>query len=208
LGDDLANIGDLVARFSKIGEPIIKQFLTGLTAGKNPLRVLDVGCGSGITLRTIFEANPQATGTGIDIDKAVSEQARLNMERWGLGDRFRIVSGDVRVPPEPLEGPFDLINLLNILYYFPVAERLDFLKKIRSLLSKSGTLAVAMNFNGHGKDLAAAHLNLVNCSLKGLTPLPDLDEMPALLQEAGFSRVKIQNLIPGSSYYGIAAGLI
>ena len=67
---------------------------------------------------------------------------------------------------------------------------------------------MAMNFHGRGKDLAAAHLNLVNCSLKGLTPLPDLDEMQALLQEAGFSRVKIQNLIPGSSYYGIAAGLV
>ena len=76
------------------------------------------------------------------------------------------------MPTEPLEGPFDLITLLNILYYFPVAERLDFLRKTRSLLSETGTLALAMNFHGHGKDLAAAHLNLVNCFLKGLTPLP------------------------------------
>jgi 4-hydroxy-2,2'-bipyrrole-5-carbaldehyde O-methyltransferase len=208
LGDDLDKIGDLVARFSKIGEPIIKQFLTGLTAGKNPMRVLDVGCGSGIYLRTIFEGNPQATGTGIDIDEAVSEQARLNLEDWRLVDRFRIVAGDVRVPPEPLEAPFDLITLLNILYYFPAAERLEFLRKLRSLLSDQGTLALAMNFHGRGKDLAAAHLNLVNCSLKGLTPLPDLDEISALLQEAGFNRVKIQNLIPGSSYYGVAAGQV
>ena len=207
LGDDLANIGDLVARFSKIGEPIIKQFLTGLTAGKNPMRILDVGCGSGIYLRTIFEANPQATGTGIDSNEAVSEQARLNMERWGLADRFRIVAGDVRVPSEPLEAPFDLITLLNILYYFPVAERSEFLRRLRSLLSEQGMLVLAMNFHGRGKDLAAAHLNLVNCSLKGLTPLPDLDEMSALLQEAGFNRVKIQSLLPGSSYYGIAASL-
>jgi 4-hydroxy-2,2'-bipyrrole-5-carbaldehyde O-methyltransferase len=208
LGDDLAKIGDLVARYSKIGEPIIKQFLTGLTAGKNPMRVLDVGCGSGITLRTIFKGNPLATGTGIDVDEAVSEQARLNLEVWRLADRFRIVAGDVRVPPEPLEAPFDLITLLNILYYFPVAERLELLRKLRSLLSEQGTLALAMNFHSRGKDLAAAHLNLVNCSLKGLTPLPDLDEMPALLQQAGFNRVKIQNLIPGSSYYGIAADLV
>lgn len=206
LGNDLANIGDLVARFSKIGEPIIKQFLTGLTAGKNPQRILDVGCGSGIHLKTIFEVNANAVGIGIDIDAVVSEQARRNMEGWGLGDRFRIVTGDVRVPPEPLGAPFDLIILLNILYYFPVAERLEFLRKIGSLLSETGTLALAMNFHGRGKDLAAAHLNLVNCSLKGLTPLPELDETANLLREAGFNRVIIQNLIPGSSYYGIIAG--
>lgn len=206
LGADLEEIGDLVARFSKIGEPIIKQFLTGLVFGNHPLRVLDVGCGSGIYLRLIHEAHPNTTGIGIDADEAVSDQARRSMERWGISDRFRIMAGDVRVPTEPLEGPFNLITLLNILYYFPVVERAGFLRTLRSLLSEQGTLAIAMNFHGRGKDLAAAHLNLVNCSLKGLTSLPDVKETVALLQDAGFGQIRVQNLIPGSSYYGIAAG--
>jgi hypothetical protein len=66
----------------------------------------------------IFETNPNpnanAIGNGIDVDESVAKRARLNMARWGLADRFRILSGDVRIPPEPLKGPFDLITLLNL----------------------------------------------------------------------------------------------
>ncbi|MBI5583943.1 MAG: methyltransferase domain-containing protein [Deltaproteobacteria bacterium] len=205
LGDDLEKIGDLVARFSKIGEPVIKQFLTGLATGKKPMRVLDVGCGSGIHLKTIAEVNPEATGIGVDVDPQVVEQGRSNMKAWVLGERFQIVAGDIRLAPGEAGGPFDLVTLLNILYYFPPPERLGLLRQLRSLLSEQGRLALAMNFHGRGKDLASAHLNLVNCSLKGLEPLPDLDETALLLKDAGFSRVEIQNLIPGSSYYGMAA---
>jgi SAM-dependent methyltransferase len=205
LGDDLEKIGDLVARFSKIGEPIIKQFLIGLVSGDRPLRVLDVGCGSGIYLRLLQEAGPETTGIGIDLDEVVVGQARQNLEKWAMADRFRIMGGDVRTPSGALAGPFDLIMLLNILYYFPVAEWLDLLKLLHSLLAEDGTLALAMNFHGGSKDLAAAHLNLVNCSLQGLTPLPDLEETKVLLQKAGFQRIKVENLIPGSAYFGIAA---
>lgn len=205
LGDDLGEIGDLVARFSKIGEPILKQFLTELVRGNQTLRVLDVGCGSGITLWLLQEVQAQATGIGIDLDEAVVEQARLNLEKWGIADRFRILTGDVRAPLEALAGPFDLIMMLNILYYVPVAERLDLLKTLRAFLSEEGKIALAMNFYGCGKDLASAHLNLVNCSLKGLTPLPELEETKGLLRAAGFDRIRVENLIPGSAYFGLAA---
>jgi 4-hydroxy-2,2'-bipyrrole-5-carbaldehyde O-methyltransferase len=205
LGEDLAEIGDLVARFSKIGEPIIKQFLIGLIPKKGSLHVLDVGCGAGIYLRLIQKVLPNATGIGVDADGAASEQARGNLEAWGIADRFHIVTGDIRRPPEPLKGPFDLIMLLNIFYYFPLEERPGLLERLRSLLSDRGTIALAMNFHGRGRDLAAAHLNLVNCSLKGLTPLPDLEETKSLLRAAGFIQIKIENLIPGSAYFGIAA---
>ena len=75
LGDDLESIGDLVARFSKIGEPILKNFLAPLAAGKQPMRVLDVGCGSGAFLQSIHDANKSATGFGLDIDAAAERQA-------------------------------------------------------------------------------------------------------------------------------------
>jgi hypothetical protein len=44
LGDDLEKMGDLVARFSKTAEPIMKDFFSGIVAGKNPMRIMDVGC--------------------------------------------------------------------------------------------------------------------------------------------------------------------
>ena len=205
LGDDLDKMGDLVARFSKIGEPILKEFITYLVAGKKPMRVLDIGCGSGIYLQTIFKANRQASGIGVDQDEAVVRQARQNIEDWGLGDKFQIMAGDIRAMADGFDAPFDLITLLNILYYFPVEERLDFLRSLRSLLAPQGIMAIAMHVQGHGKDLAAANLNMVNCSLNGLTPLPDLDDLVRLLKEAGFFQIRVQRLIPGSAFCGISA---
>lgn len=206
LSDDLEKIGTLVARFSKIGDPIIRHFLVSLTGDRKSLKVLDIGCGSGIHLQSLSQANRQSTGIGIDIDPSVAEQARKNISEWGLSEKFRILTGDVLLPPDGLEGPFDLILLLNILYYFPLPERLDLLRQLASRLAPDGFLAIAMNCHGRGRDLGAANLNLVNCSLKGLTPLPDTEEIKDLLKEAGFNRVDCRKLIPGSSFYGFVAG--
>lgn len=208
LGDDLEKIGTLVARFSKIGDPLIRNFLSSLVRNRKSLYVLDVGCGSGIHLQSLYQSNRQSTGIGIDIDPTVAEQARKNISDWGLSEKFRILTGDVRLPIDGLEGPFDLITLLNILYYFPLPERLDLLRHLGSRLTPDGFLAIAMNCHGRGKDLGAANLNLVNCSLKGLTPLPDTEEIMALLKEAGFNRVDCRKLIPGSSFYGFVAGKV
>ncbi|MBF0531063.1 MAG: methyltransferase domain-containing protein [Deltaproteobacteria bacterium] len=205
LGDDLEDIGGLVARFSKIGEPFISHFITDLVTGRKPMRILDVGCGSGVFLKSTYNVNRNATGIGIDLDMVAAEQARQNINKWKLNDRFRIITGDIRVPADGLEGPFDLITLYNIMYYFPSAERVELFQKLRSKLSPQGTLAVAMNFQSGGKDIGAANLNLVNCSLKGLTRLPRVEEITAQLKETGFHKIKIQRLIPGSTYYGIAA---
>ncbi|RLB42215.1 MAG: hypothetical protein DRH12_06185, partial [Deltaproteobacteria bacterium] len=52
-----------------------------------------------------------------------------------------------------------------------------------------GVLAVVMNFHSMGKDIAAANLNMVNCSLKGLAPLPKLDQVTSLLKQCGFPKL-------------------
>jgi 2-polyprenyl-3-methyl-5-hydroxy-6-metoxy-1,4-benzoquinol methylase len=207
LGNDLEKIGGLVARFSKIGEPFIKSFIKDIVIGKDSIRILDVGCGSGIFLQSFFNANQTASGIGIDMDEMVVKQAQKNIEKWGLNDRFRIIVGDILVPPNSLEGSFDLITLFNILYYFPSEERLELLRRLRSMLAPHGTIAIAMNLQSRGSDLAAANLNMVNVSLKGLTPLPNLDEITMQLKDSGFNNIRAHILIPASTFCGIAASI-
>jgi 2-polyprenyl-3-methyl-5-hydroxy-6-metoxy-1,4-benzoquinol methylase len=205
LGDDLSKIGDLVARFSKISEPIIKAFISGIVRGKNPLRIFDIGCGSGVLLRSAFDANPLASGVGLDIDEAVVKQARHNISAWGLTDRFKILCGDVRNVSNEITDSFDIITLYNLLYYFEKTERPGLLQTLRKMLSSQGVLAVAMGFHSRGKDMAMANLNLVNSSLKGVTPLPELHEVTSLLKQCGFSTIEIHRFMPGSTFYGIVA---
>jgi len=205
LGDDLHDIGDLVARLSKVGEPIIKDFLSGIISGKNPLRILDVGCGSGMFLHSAHSANRNATGVGLDMDDAVVQQAKNNIAEWGLKDCFRVLRGDIRYPPEGIVGPFDLITLFSILYYFNEDDRVELIRNLRAMLSPQGVLAVAMTCHSKGTDILAANLNMVNCSLKGLTRLPELNEIISILKGCGFRYIDTHHLMPGSTFYGIVA---
>ncbi len=205
LGDDLHEIGDLVARFSKGAEPIVQSFVRAMVRGKKEMQVLDVGCGSGVFMKTAHSANPNASGFGLEIDGNVVRQAMENISKWGLNDRFHVLEGDVRRLPKEISGPFHLITLFNILYYFDPKDRTDLLKRLREILSPKGVLAVIMNFHSQGKDIGAANLNMVNCSLKGLYPLPGLGEMTSLLKHCGFGSIEVHRFMPGTTFCGIAA---
>jgi len=204
LGDNLDEIGEIVARFSKMTDPIIKKFLASIVQSTNPMTVLDVGCGSGFLLRSIYGVNSNATGIGLDIDKAVVDQATNNIAAWGLSNRFKIHHGDISALSEK-DGNFDLISLINILYYFDKEDRHGLLNDLNKLLSPHGILILVMNFHSKGKDISAANLNVVNNSLKGLYPLPDLDETKSLLELSGLTDIKVHQFMPGSMFYGIVA---
>jgi SAM-dependent methyltransferase len=204
LGEDLDKIGDVVARFSKMTEPIIKDFMAYSVNGKHSMRVLDVGCGSAFLLRTIYELNKNAKGIGLDIDQTVVDQAKQNITAWGLTDRFSIYHGNI-LEYQAENDHFDLISLVNILYYFDKGDRVELLSRMRKLLVNNGKLAIVMSFHSKGNDIGTANLNLVNSSLKGLTPLPDLDQIKSLLKQCGLGKIKVHRFMPKSTFYGIIA---
>lgn len=206
LGDDLHKFGGLVARFSKMAEPIMRDFLRTIVAGRDALRILDVGCGHGFSLRAMHDANRAVTGVGLDIDESVVRQAQDRIAEWGLGDSFSVFHGDILDPPGKIEGPFDLITLFNVLYYFDDKNRVELLRNLCAFLSLHGRLAIAMTCHSRGRDVTAANLNMVNCSLKGLAPLPDLDDIKSLLRQCGFRRIEVHRFIPGGTFFGIIAG--
>lgn len=205
LGDDLKDIGEVVARFSKGIEPIVRDFIKAIVSGKQSLRILDVGCGTAFFLQSAYSVNPSATGVGLDIDPIVARQAGDNISAWGLSERFTIVHGDIRHPPEEAAGPFDLINMSSMLYYFTAEDRAELLRDMHGRLAPSGMLSIVMNFNSEGKDLAAANLNVVNCSLKGLHPLPSRAEIGDTLRACGFRRIKEHQFLPASTFQGLTA---
>jgi release factor glutamine methyltransferase len=71
-----------------------------------PLRIADIGTGSGAILLALLHELPTATGVGTDISASALRAAKTNAERLGLGARARFVECDYC---EALEGPFDLI---------------------------------------------------------------------------------------------------
>jgi SAM-dependent methyltransferase len=204
-GDDLAEIGDLVARASALAEPFIRDFVEDLVSGTDPMRILEIGCGSGVFMRCAADANPRAGGVGIDMDPLVAARAGHNLSEWGIGDRFRAVTADVRALPPEIGGPFDLITLYNVIYYFSVEQREGLLRTLRSLLAPDGRLAIVSSIRSAGGDLGSAHLNLVTASLEGCTPLPEVDELTGQLRDCGFAKPAIHKLVPGGGLLGFSA---
>ncbi len=74
-------------------ETLIEAAVKAL-ADRPPLRLLDLGTGSGALLLAALSEWPEATGIGIDMSEAALDYARRNAEQLGLADRaqFRIGS--------------------------------------------------------------------------------------------------------------------
>jgi release factor glutamine methyltransferase len=75
-------------------------------ASRRPLRIADLGTGSGAILLALLSELPQAHGFGTDISAEALQTAGANAARAGLADRATFVACDYATG---LSGPFDLI---------------------------------------------------------------------------------------------------
>jgi len=75
-------------------------------ATTQPLRIADIGTGSGAILLALLHELPNAWGVGIDISFDALQTARANAARLGLAQRATFVLSDYLAA---LTGPFDLI---------------------------------------------------------------------------------------------------
>lgn len=73
---------------------------------RRPLRLLDLGTGSGCILLTLLAELPQAEGAGTDISEGALRCAALNASRLGLADRAQFIASDWF---DGVSGEFDLI---------------------------------------------------------------------------------------------------
>jgi release factor glutamine methyltransferase len=87
-------------------ETVVEAVLAQLADRNRPLRVLDVGAGSGCLLLALLSELPRATGLGIDNSCVALAIARRNAQRLGLAARADFRQGRWG---EGLAGPFDVI---------------------------------------------------------------------------------------------------
>jgi release factor glutamine methyltransferase len=71
-----------------------------------PLRILDIGTGSGALLLALLSELPNARGAATDISAAALEVARGNAERLDLASRCTFIKCNVA---DGVSGPFDLV---------------------------------------------------------------------------------------------------
>jgi 4-hydroxy-2,2'-bipyrrole-5-carbaldehyde O-methyltransferase len=193
--------GELIARSSRILEAFQAEVIQQTFPERGALRLLEIGCGSGIYLRYAARRNPSLTALGLELQPAVAEVARTNLRQWGLEDRIKVEDGDFRAKaPGEL---FDIATLYNNIYYFPVDERVGLLERIASFLRPGGFLLLTTCCQGGSLGVEA--LNLWGAATKGAGRLPAEDELVHQLRQAGYRRVMANNLLPGDRFLSFQA---
>jgi release factor glutamine methyltransferase len=92
-------------------ETLIETVLDLFPDRSRPLRIADLGIGSGCLLLTLLREYPRATGVGMDASDAALDVARANAGALDVTSRTVLVVCDWRQPDwtDRLGGPFDLV---------------------------------------------------------------------------------------------------
>ena len=177
---------------SRVMLPSTLAYLEGLAPARDA-RCLDVGCGGGDVTIVLSHMVPQGQVTGIDFDSSSIEIAQREAEILGIGNiDFRVE--DVTGAPQTDER-YDLIHVRFLLTHLrdPAAA----LRRFYNQLKPGGMLAVQdIDFDGHvcypPSSAFDKYVELYSKSARARGCDPCIGpRLPSLVQEAGFSDVKV-----------------
>lgn len=185
--------GELFARSSRTVEPFLLDIVDEIIPQTGECSLLEVGCGSGIYIKRACDRNPNLNALGLELQEKVADFARDNVTVWQISDRVEIEANDIR--DFTSENKYDIITFFNLIYYFPVNERIDVLRKLKDLVSPGGHLVLTTLCPTN--DPSIQLMNVWSSMTEGCGPLPTPEEIIDLFKETGFSEFQHKKLMPG-----------
>lgn len=182
--NDFSLVSDLYAKSSVFS--FFSKVTVDLLAKQGPLRVLEVGGGTGSTARAVLEQNEQLSYHFTDVAPLFVERARTS-----LGERCTSQVLDLDAETWTPEPGFDAVVALNVLHLAKDEERV--LSRLRSLMSPGGMLILGeVSPPGEGPfPLMELTFGLLpSFRAKGGSPLESPARWQALLTSAGFTDLR------------------
>jgi len=185
--------GELFARSSRTVEPFLIDIVDDIIPQTGECSLLEVGCGSGIYIKRACDRNPYLNAVGLELQEKVADFARENVTVWQIADRVKIKANDIR--DYTSENKYDIITFFNLIYYFPVEERIDVLRKLKGLVRPGGQVALTTLCPINEPSIQL--MNLWSSMTDGCGPLPNPEQIIDQCREAGFSKFQVKKLMPG-----------
>jgi demethylspheroidene O-methyltransferase len=150
--------------------------------------LLDVGGGDGAFLEAAGQASATLKLIAFDLP-SVAARASVRFAQTGLSSRAVAIGGDFLADPLP-EGA-DLVSLVRVLHDHDDPAVLAILRAVRKVLPHDGTLLIAEPMSGtrSGEPIGDAYFGFYLLAMGSGRPRRP-DELEALLNQAGFGRVK------------------
>jgi ubiquinone/menaquinone biosynthesis C-methylase UbiE len=143
-------------------------------------RVLDIGCGSGVSTRLLAERACAGLVVGLDYASTMVQQARQTNAAAIRAGRVAMVQGSVAVLP--FAGAlFDVACAIETFYFWP--QPLACLRDLRRALKPGGTLAITLELSKAAADQQSARAEAQTFGV----PLYSGAELESMLQAAGFA---------------------
>jgi SAM-dependent methyltransferase len=115
------------------------SFCTGQKPFRHDIRILDAGCGSGVSTEYLVHLNPQAEVIGIDLSAGTLAVAQERCDRSGVADRVTFKQMSL-FDVDQLPGEFDLINSVGVLHH--TADPVGGLQALAQKLAPGGILHI------------------------------------------------------------------
>ncbi len=166
----------------------------GLANAKSPVKILDVGTGSGVWGIGLAQQSPQVSVTAQDMP-GVLDVTRKMAARFNLADRFQYLPGDFHTMD--FGTGYNLVTFGHILHMESVDQNRQLLKKAAAALAPKGTVVISeflVNQDRSGPIMPLIFaVNMLAHTEQGDTF--SFEEISSWLQEAGF--VNARKLEPG-----------
>src|SRR5699024_11001640 len=109
----------MLKRMNKSHGPL-RDFGLSQISWRPHMRILDVGCGGGATIREMLELSKDSVIDGVDYSEVSVAQSR-ELNRDYLENRCHICQGDAAELPF-MENTYDLVTAVETIYFWPDPE--------------------------------------------------------------------------------------
>jgi hypothetical protein len=134
--EDFAAYAPIVARPTA---DVLANAIESWASDRDRLDVLDMACGHGVYGYTVAQRYPQARVWSLDWEN-VLEVAASHAEQMGVRDRTNLITGDMF--EVPLDGPYDLVLITNVLHHFSEERATELLTRAASVIKPDGRVGV------------------------------------------------------------------